>query len=118
MNDAEATCGLQFCVVLCSGHDDPVNQALAALDKLGLKAKPAVLVSARRDDGRIDVQLGRVPETRLNAADVDEVLELCAPLDDEDLDRRAAAIVLTLADRAGPGVPDPEVPLLPDVIEI
>lgn len=116
VNDAEATCGLQFCVVVCSGDgalDDQVRKAFA---DIGLTAVPPVLVAVRSVDGLIEVELGPGGEERLSPTVVREVLDLCRPSDDEDLVDRAAAVVLTLADRAGPGEPDPMAPELPDVI--
>lgn len=118
VNDAEATSGLQFCVVVCADDGPVVDQADEALAALGVSDRPAVLVAARRTDGTVEVALGETAGERLSADDVREVLDLCPLTDDEDLRTRVAAIVLTLADRAGPGDADPATPEAPDVVEV
>lgn len=116
VNDAEATCGLQFCAVLC-GDDAPITDQIAeAFESIGVTVMPAVVVGARLSDGEIAVRLGSCASGRLSDDDVAEVLALCRPRDDESVKDHIAAVVLTLADRAGPGTADPDTPELPDVI--
>jgi hypothetical protein len=116
VNDAKATSGLEFCVVLCPGGDALGRQAEEALDGLGLIGRPSVLVAAHVASGAIDVFLGPGCDGRIGTRDAQEVLQVCAPRPDESIEDRIAAVVLTLADRAGPGAPDPEAPHLPDVV--
>jgi hypothetical protein len=114
VNDAQAVCGLQFCVVFTTGPD-VLSAAVDEMNARGVADRPPVLVAADVASGEVDVALGPMVSGRLTNADVDEVI---AMLDPTELVRdRVASIVLTLADRAGPGAPHPDAPPFPDVIE-
>lgn len=113
VNDAEAVSGLQFCVVFTTGTD-PLVDAGTAFEDRGIEGRPAVLVAVAAD-GAVEVALGQRASGRLDYGVVDDVLALCAT--ESDTEARVAAIVRTLADRAGAGEPDGAAMHLPDVIE-
>lgn len=118
VNDAEATSGLEICAVVCSGEGALGAQVDEALTDLGVTSDPPVLVAVREFDGTIEVRLGLRAKGRLTPGDVREVLDICPPMSGEHPLERAAAVVLTLADRAGTGDTDPDAPQLPDVIRV
>ena len=57
VTDAEVVCGLSFTVVFCLGGEDLRTQAEAEFERLGLAARPAVLVLVEPVAGKFVIDL-------------------------------------------------------------
>ena len=121
VGDAETVTGMQFTVVFCLDGDGMHEQAERAFERLGIGARPAVLMLVEPMAGSFDIEVAPRVRHRIASAAVKESVEAMTTCFDDTGDLAACVEqgleVLTAA--AGrPEVGEALGPALPDVLVV
>lgn len=116
VHEAEQSTGLQICVYLGPGGEDPRAHAERMFVDRGLHTRPAVLVLVAPDARQVEVVTAREARDRVSDADAQGVVELMAQrFAAGDLVGGLLAGVAKIAEAAGPGQASGEG--LPDLLQ-
>ena len=116
VHEAETFTGLQVCVYLGPGGEDPRAHAEQLFVDRGLHTRPAVLVLVAPDARQVEVVTAQDARGRLPDADAQAVVELMTQhFGSGDLVGGLLAGVARIAEAAGPGQPSGED--LPDLLQ-
>lgn len=113
---AEAWTGLQLCVYLGPTETDPLAQAHALMDELGLAERPAVLILVAPRERRLEIVTSPAARERIDDHDARlAALAMSASFGVGDVTGGIVEAVRLLAQSAGPG--GPEGTELPDLLD-
>lgn len=117
VREAELQTGLQFCVYLGPGHEDPRAHAESLFVEAGLHQRPAVLLLVAPDRRRVEIVTAPAVRERLPDEGCARAINVMTPLFAQDrfVDGLVAG-VRRLADEAGPGAGPAAVTDLPNVL--
>lgn len=115
---AEASTGIQFIVCIGRSRRDPSETARALLAAKGYKSEPGVSIIVAPNRRRVEIATSSRAKTRITDDACERAVSIMLPaLSHRDWVSALELGVRSLAEEAGPGLPDADGELLPNVVE-